>query len=68
MKRGECKDCSFYSADHSTAYGTCRKRPPVLIVKSNHRGTVTRFPKVHEDIWCGEFHALATLDESFERL
>lgn len=54
----QCSNCRFYSLEdyeedginYEISYGLCRRYPPKRI-----DGTVSGFPVVEYDDWCGEY-------------
>lgn len=54
-----CKNCKFFrEAQTSLDYTVCRRFPPMM-------GKIGSFPRVHGDMWCGEFKYT---DEIYDRL
>jgi len=62
----ECGNCKFYREEdyedddvsYGTSYGNCRRFPPKRI-----DATVSGFPMVVQDEWCGEFQKKFIFDD-----
>jgi hypothetical protein len=57
--RRRCENCKWWSEDPQISTdrikkGECRLRPPVVI--ASRHATLTRFPVLRSDEWCGEFY------------
>lgn len=54
-----CASCRFYEAGTWAEYGFCLRYPPSIHVVSEDYDSLSFFPEVFADQWCGEFSASA---------
>ena len=64
-----CENCQFYKRLSHRRDGECRKYPPrnntcskFDEVPDNYLITMTEFPEVKSDCWCGEFKSVVEED------
>lgn len=53
-----CKDCRFFegSLEPEDKHGWCVRYPPTVVMNHNFDAEA-RWPKVHEEDWCGEWRS-----------
>ena len=56
-----CRYCAFWQESEAMSdFGDCRKNPPR---SGRDYYNITYWPRVHEDMWCGEFRTNPVYDE-----
>lgn len=51
-----CKTCKHFTPQgEGYTNGACRRMPPTLVFFAEEERTMTAFPLVSEETWCGEF-------------
>lgn len=54
-----CETCVFWKPRSMTYDGSCRQRPPVLVVDPEDGTAITRWPVTDRDDLCGEWKTRA---------
>jgi hypothetical protein len=54
IEKQNCGNCLFFYKMGSSYI--CRRHPPVVMMMPNENNTITDWPRVIRDDWCGEYN------------